>query len=66
MKNDRTPKRIYVGKCAGNRSMGRPRKRWIDTVKECLNKGVLDVRQARRRVHVWRGNEWGVARMMNP
>ena len=24
--------------CAGFRSVDRPRKRWIDTVKECLNK----------------------------
>ena len=28
--------RVYVGECAGSRSVGRPRKRWIDTVKECL------------------------------
>ena len=40
--------RIYVGDSAGNRSLGRPRKRWIDTVKGCLRKRGLDVRQARR------------------
>ena len=27
-------KRVYVGECAGSRSVGRPRKRWIDTMKE--------------------------------
>ena len=30
--------RVYVGECAGNRLVGRPRKRWIDTLKECLRK----------------------------
>ena len=31
---DRITKRVYVGECAGSRSVGRPRKRWIDAVKE--------------------------------
>ena len=35
----------YVGECAGNCSVDRLRKRWIDTMKDCL-----DVRQARRMV----------------
>ena len=35
MENDRIAKRVYVRKCAGSLSVGRPRKRWIDTVKEC-------------------------------
>ena len=30
MPNDRTAHRVYVGECAGSRSVGRPRKRWID------------------------------------
>ena len=37
--------------------VGRLRKRWIDTAKDCLKKMSLDVRQARRIVHdrsVWR------------
>ena len=38
MENDRIAKRVYVGECAGGRLVGRPRKRWIDTVKECLKK----------------------------
>ena len=40
MENDRIAKRVFVGDCAGSCSVGRPRKRWIDTVKECLNKEV--------------------------
>ena len=27
--------RFYIGECAGIRPMGRPRKKWIDTVIEC-------------------------------
>ena len=44
MESNRIATRIYVGECAGSRSVGRPRKRWIDTVKECLRKRGLDVR----------------------
>ena len=36
--------------------MGRPQKRWIDTVKDYLRKRSLDVRQARRMVQG--KNEW--------
>ena len=38
MENDRIAKRLYVRECAGSRSAGRPRKRWIDSVKDCLKK----------------------------
>ena len=31
MENDRIAKRVYVGKCAGTRSVGRLRKSWIDS-----------------------------------
>ena len=58
MENDRIAKRVYVGECTRSRLVGRPRKRWIDTVKDCLKKRGLDVRQARRMGHdrsVWRG-----------
>ena len=41
---------VYVGECAGSHSVDRPRKSWIDTVKECLKKRGLVVRQARRMV----------------
>ena len=70
---DRISKRVYVGECAGNRSVGKLRKRWTDTVKECLSKRGLDVRKARRmaqdRSEWWgfvRGNVWSVAQGMNP
>ena len=35
MERNRIAKRVYVGECAGSRSVVGPRKRWIDTVKEC-------------------------------
>ena len=38
MERNMFAKRVYVGECAGIRPVGRPRKRWIDTVKECLKK----------------------------
>ena len=73
MERDMIAKRVYVGGCAFTRSVGRPRKRWIDTVKECSKKRGLDVRQARRMVpdrSEWqgfvRGNAWDIARGMNP
>ena len=72
MENDRIANRINVGVCAGSLSMGRPWKRWIDTMKDCLKKRDLDVKQARKMVHdrsVWRGfvrgNAWGIAQRMN-
>ena len=33
MEKDRIAKRVYVGVCAGTRSLGRTWKKWIDTVK---------------------------------
>ena len=73
MESDRIAKRVYVGECAGSCSVGRLQKRWIHTVKECLRKRGLDVKQERRMVEdrcEWlrflRGNEWGVAWRMNP
>ena len=44
MVNERIAKRVYVGECAGSHSVGKLRKRWIDTVKEYLKKRGLDVR----------------------
>ena len=72
MDGGRIAKRVYVGECASNRSVGRSRKRWIDTLKECLRKRGLNVRQAKKMVQdrsEWRGlvkgNAWGVAPRMN-
>ena len=58
MENNKTAKTEYIGECSGSRSVGRPRKRWVDTVKDCLKKRGLDVRQSKRMVHdgsVWQG-----------
>ena len=73
MDNDIIAKRVYVGECAGSRSLARPWKSWIDTVKDCLKKRGLEVRQAKQIGHdrnVWRGfvrgNAWGVAWGLNP
>ena len=73
VKRYRIAKRIYVGECAGGHSVGRPRKIWINTVKECLKKRGLDVKQGRRMFQdrsEWRefvrGNVWGIARGMDP
>ena len=38
MKNYMILKRVYLGKCEYSCSVGRPRKRWIDTMKDCLRK----------------------------
>ena len=66
MESYTTAKREYVGVCAGSHSVGRSRKRWIDTMKGRLRKRGLYVRQARRMVQdrsEWwgflRGNAWG-------
>ena len=45
IENDRIAKRVYVGECAGSRSVGRQRKRWIDAMKDCLRKRGLNVKQ---------------------
>ena len=50
MEKCRIAKKVYVGECAGSCSVGSPQKRWIDTMKKCLRKKGLDVRQARRMV----------------
>ena len=58
IEKERITKRVYVGKCAGSCLVGRLWKRWLDTVKGCLQKRFLDVRQARRMVQdriEWRG-----------
>ena len=41
VENDRIAKRVYVGECVGSRLVGCPRKRWIDSVNDCLKKRGL-------------------------
>ena len=55
MENDRIAKRFYVGECASIRSVSRPRKRWNDTLKDCLKKRGLDVKEVRRMIGLLRG-----------
>ena len=42
-------KRVYVGECVGNRSVGRSWRKWSDSVN--LNKRGLNVGQSRRIVY---------------
>ena len=56
MERDMIAKTFYVGGLGGIRSVDRSWKRWIDTMKECLKKRGLAVRQARRMVQdMWNG-----------
>ena len=58
MENDRITKRVYVGECAGSRSVGKLRKRWTDTVKDCLKKRCFNARQSRRMENMDDRSEW--------
>ena len=60
MENDRIVKRVYLGECSGTRSVGKQRKRWIDTMKDCLKKRCLDVHDKSVQQRFVRGNPWGV------
>ena len=55
--------KVYVEECAGSGSSGIPQKRWNNTVKDCLKKRGLGVRQARRMVY-GRGCEGGMHRAL--
>ena len=48
MDADRVVKRVYVSECRGARIRGRPRKRWIESVRECLRERGLNELQAGR------------------
>ena len=61
VERDRIAKRVYVGECGGSCSVGRPRKRWIDTLKDCLRKRGLNFSQATRMVKD-RSERWGLVR----
>ena len=63
---------VYIRECVGNHSVRRLWRRW-DTMKDCLRKRCLDVRQARRMVQdssEWqifmRGNALGITQGMIP
>ena len=38
MENEKIAKMVYVWECACSHSVGRPRKRWVDRVKDWLKK----------------------------
>ena len=44
MKNDRVANWISVGESASSRSVGRPREKWIDTLKDRLKERSFGVR----------------------
>ena len=50
-------KRVYESDIRGTRRKGRPRKSWLDGVKEILGKKGLNIQEAKVSVHdrsVWR------------
>ena len=55
MENDRIAKRVFLREFTGSQSLDRLWKRWISTVKDCMKKRGLDVKQARRMVHNRKG-----------
>src|SRR5678815_2321686 len=60
MNGSRLVKRMYSGECVGNRPVGRPNKKWIESVKECLQERNVSLAEARRKVHDMR--EWRVVK----
>src|SRR5678816_372829 len=58
MDDSRLVKQMYSGECAGNRPAGRPKEKWIESVKECLKERNVSLAEARRKVQnrsEWRG-----------
>src|SRR5678815_2984301 len=56
MNDSRLDKRMYSGECAVNRPAGRPKKKWIGSVKECLEERNVSLAEVRRKVH--NRSEW--------
>src|SRR5678816_785926 len=52
MNESRLVKRMYSGECVGNQPAGRPKKKWIESVKECLEERNGSLGEARRKVHI--------------
>ena len=62
MNESRLVKRMYSGECVGNRPAGRPKRKWIESVNECLKERNVSLAEARIKVHdrrEWRGFVWG-------
>ena len=61
MDESRLAKRVYRGECVGDKRRGRPKNKWIGSVKFCLAERNLDLVEASRLVH--KRNEWrGIVR----
>ena len=55
MGSERMVKRVYESEAEGNRGRGRPRKGWLEGVREVLGSRGLSVEEARVRVHDRKG-----------
>src|SRR5678815_4983448 len=58
MNESRLVKRMYSGECVGNRPAGRPKRKWTESVNECLKEINVSLAEARIKVHdrrEWRG-----------
>src|SRR5678815_191057 len=58
MNDSRLVKRMHSGECVENRPGGRPKKKWIESVNECLQERNVSLAETRRKVHdrrEWRG-----------
>src|SRR5678816_1261878 len=51
MNDSRLVKRMYSGECVGSRPAGRPKRKWIESVNECLKERNVSLAEARVRVH---------------
>src|SRR5678815_3266590 len=49
--DSRLVKRIFSGEYAGSRPVGRQKKKWIESVKECRKERNVSLAEARRKVH---------------
>src|SRR5678816_2581037 len=58
MDDRRSVKRMYSGKCVGNRPDGRKKKKWNESEKECLEERNVSLAEARRKLH--NRSEWWV------
>ena len=73
MENGRIAKRVYDVESMGSHLVGRPRKRWIDSVNDCFKGRGLNAGEASRMMYSrseWRelvrGSAWAIAQGRNP
>ena len=56
MGDERLVKKVYESDTNGTRSRGRPRRRWMDEVQDCVRRKGLTIQEAK--VSVQDRNEW--------